>query len=96
MPEVDQSILVDAYVRYGQTKGRPALEKIWLQALADTNAGVTVTSVTFEGASGSGVQSKIDTATLLTVVEQALQIIDGTFTSGRSSHMLFGSRILET
>jgi hypothetical protein len=96
MADVDQSVLVDAYVRYGRIHGRQKLVEIFDKAFCDINDGVKITSVSFEGASGSGQQIKIDPADLLVIVEQALQEIDGIATSGRSNHILFGASILET
>ena len=77
MADADQQILIEAYLRYGKIKGRPAIVTLFDQAFCDLNSGVTVTSVTFEGASGSGTPNQIDSAKLLAVCEQVLQIMDG-------------------
>jgi hypothetical protein len=94
--DVDQQVLIDAFVRYGKRKGLPALECIWDQALKDSVSGVTVTSVTFEGASGSGVAQDLSTAKLLAVVEQAMQIIEGDTSSNRVVHASFSGAFLQT
>jgi hypothetical protein len=94
--DVDQQILIDAYVRYGQRRGLPALEAIWAQALCNTQEGVQVTSVTFEGASGSGAPREFDSAKLLVVVQQAIEILQGDTGNNRVTHASFSGGFLQT
>lgn len=45
---------------------------------------------------GSAIASELSTAKLLTILEQALQVLDGDSDRGRAVHTLFGNQVLET
>ena len=95
--DLDQSTLIDALVRYATDNGKPALQKIFNDALANSLRGVQLTSVSWEGGSGTGTPSELSTAKLLVLAEQALQLVDGNgVTSPRGIAINYGARILET
>lgn len=96
MATASDDTLIRAFVRYGQDNGRAALKTIWDRAFTDATAGVTITSVSFEG-SAQGGQITMAPDRLLAICEAALDRMDAADAGGqRWSHVDYSRQMIRT